>query len=1052
MKTIALLGVFFLTVASSSSAMGEDPRILNVNGSYAVPEQGETYDSVVFANGGTLTGGMLTLVNGGDGIKVNGGTATINCPVMMDDGDSRIPIEVAAGASLKANGVISGAGDILVHGAGATHFAGANDFTGDLRITNGQFYAENDLAFGSTEGHTSYIVGNALRGSAASDTAHMQMHFVGITTSEIFDRLDGANYNSWYFTGINRFNGNIVKSGGTLARCNSSGAQVHFGAVANLDVGVIPSGGTWYFDPASTVKIAQINMGGTEVHFQSRVGVAQVDYQGGIGVKSPNATYYFEVDDAVYNSQANAGVGGHQAVYLFQSGTFYLGTTHQHFRSIFSMDGTASLITGETGSKVTVYQVPFAERVTHPYDSKANPDFMGFCGGFGGSVSLVVDGTYKDESYYRPFVFVSGNNSSTGDLVVTNGAEVCFSNTTHWAGKRIYVGPDSSLKVENSSALMNDAELHMSSSARLVFPIGSSALSVTVGRLFVDGIEQPAQHYGTQSTAIQVEGNGELLVTGNSQGATGVWQGEGADDNFTTAGNWEGGQVVEHGLGNSEVLVAGGASMRLNEAVRLNKLTVSSRPDGFTIDGDSSLTLGSGGIVLSDKNVTEDEQPVTMLAPLTCKVPQSWEVPEHRRLDLAGAVTSAGSVDLVKNGYGELRLSGVNDFSGTLKISQGTARFIGGASAGGENVLVQGLNETGIAKTWMRFAGGTFPQRFELSGGLMGAHLPESRLLYSEPNTTNIFLQTVANNSGLRPEFGEGSYMEFRQGMTGTQGFIVGSGARDATVVFAGKPSYFTLVGLSGPGSGYTTYDFTVASNVFSSTYLMITYNARVNLRARHAVCRDKNNVPLVMGSASMQTPILDLCGNDQEFQLGDWASSGPTGSRTYWSYAAEVTSERAATIDLKQEKADIDWHGFFSGGVSILKSGSCRVTFVNGLNKSSSTTGTVTVAEGSLVFDDTARWPNVSALAATGGEMCIGTNAVINSAAKLSLSGSGVVRLEGTDTRLFSELWVDGRLAPGGVYSSVDGPAGADKRFAAHFAGTGAVRVRRRTFTISIR
>ena len=1034
-----VLSVAGLFATMSWGATGETLEV--PAGGYTVAAGGETYAAVNFASGGTLSGGTLTLENGGEGISVASGTATVSCPVEMGTGGARIPLTPVLGATLKMTGVISGDGPILVRGGGATWFSGANTFSGDLLITNGQFHADNDLAFGSTEGHTSFIGSTATQGASASDQSHMQIHFHGITTAETFDRLDGCNYNSWNFYGTTHFQGPILDAKSTI-RVNNAGASIYLDNYARISGELIGGTGSWYFEPGSEVQMSQLNMGGAKIYLNTAVDATRRDYQGGIGLKSNGGVVNFGVDDAVFNS-LRTDVGGWQTIYMHGVSTFNFGTTKQHFRAISSAPGLANKLDGEAGSVCTVYSVPY-DVVTEPYNEN-KIKYDSFAGAFTGALSLVVDGTYRDQPYYLPFVFSSGQNSSTGDLVLTNGAEVCFSNTTFWAGRRITVADTSKLRICSAAALRADAQLNLSSDATLEVPEGYS-MRISVGELYVDGKNVGIGSYTPATAPFHLVGDVVLAVVSDVQSEDGEWTGGAADDNFATAGNWAANKVVEHISGMSTVTVKGGSAMLLDEGVALRRLSCASLPGGFTFGGLGNLWLGADGLELAQAAAVEE--PVEMRVPVALASSQTWTIPANRSLVVASSLSSSGTIELSKTGYGELVLTNGNTFTGKFKVAQGDVHLYGGSSLGADSAEAVFTAEKDIYRTSAHFHGGEFRQTITLDGKLGGVGGVDQRMAYFEANSTNVFWGQI-KNGGLRPHFENDARCVFRGGITGKQGWLLTKGGAGASMVLSDKPSDISLFSIQGQSDLRPfVAEINVATNDFGPTYLMVTFSSCLKLGVPFALSWAKNNTPLELcyGTA----PVVDLQGNDQECQLGDWASAGPTGSRSYYHEQGIIRSDTAAVLNVKQEKADIFWRSLFEGGVSLRKTGPCTVVFSNTTARVCTTTGGVTVAEGPLVFAPAQQWPNVSLLGVEGGEMTVRAGAVLNPETRVSLSGSGVLRLDEGVVLRASELWVDGRRVPGGTYGSAT--SGANTRFAAHFAGKGTLRVRRMSLTISIR
>ncbi len=156
--------------------------------------------------------------------------------------------------------------------------------------------------------------------------------------------------------------------------------------------------------------------------------------------------------------------------------------------------------------------------------------------------------------------------------------------------------------------------------------------------------------------------------------STAVWDGGGADNNWTTGANWV-----------SNVAPVSGDALKFSGTVR------TSPNNNFTAGTSfASIELASNGFTLSGNQVsltggiTQDGTAATATMSLPVVVPAGVGSPEpvnvvSGTLSMTGNITGTGSIS--KQGAGTLSVSGTNSYAGATLVSAGTMNISGDQSA-----------------------------------------------------------------------------------------------------------------------------------------------------------------------------------------------------------------------------------------------------------------------------------------------------------------------------------------------------------------------------------
>jgi autotransporter-associated beta strand protein len=148
-----------------------------------------------------------------------------------------------------------------------------------------------------------------------------------------------------------------------------------------------------------------------------------------------------------------------------------------------------------------------------------------------------------------------------------------------------------------------------------------------------------------------------------------LWTGA-ASTYWTNSANWVSNQLP---AANSELMFtyqcSANYSMRLGQNTTANGLVFLPSTGAFSISDTNTLTLGAGGIDMS-----EADNNVTLNVPVNIAANQTWTVGLNNPGNTLTVNDSlSGSATLTKSSWGTLVLNGSNSFSGTLNVDTGSS-------------------------------------------------------------------------------------------------------------------------------------------------------------------------------------------------------------------------------------------------------------------------------------------------------------------------------------------------------------------------------------------
>ena len=262
-------------------------------------------------------------------------------------------------------------------------------------------------------------------------------------------------------------------------------------------------------------------------------------------------------------------------------------------------------------------------------------------------------------------IALSGILSGPGGLNVTGGGFLELS------GANSYLG-DTTV---SSGILQLDSTGSSSAAFRIVdgalFNLNYSG-NFAVARLYTNGVSLPIGTYNSANLPAFISGSGNLQVVGSV--SAGVWTGLGANNHWSTAGNWDNNAVP---IFPHAVTFAGNTQLNNNNDlsdITVSTMTFSNTAGPFTISG-NDITL-SGTIGFSGNPPAPVTQTVNL--GLTLIANQTLDLPANGNLTLGGNV-NAGNFRFTQTSAanaGVLTLGGNDAFAGFV-INGGTNRITG---------------------------------------------------------------------------------------------------------------------------------------------------------------------------------------------------------------------------------------------------------------------------------------------------------------------------------------------------------------------------------------
>jgi autotransporter-associated beta strand protein len=206
--------------------------------------------------------------------------------------------------------------------------------------------------------------------------------------------------------------------------------------------------------------------------------------------------------------------------------------------------------------------------------------------------------------------------------------------------------------------------------------VQSNASSLYTNTITVPPTANPGNATLTVTVTDTASLSGSAGITLTINAATDVWNGNGANENWSTSLNWVGG--LAPGYAGDSLVFAGASAGKTTPNLDLNysvkALTFDPTAGNFNISSadSSTLTLAGSGVVNNSANAQTLNVPITMSAAETFNA-------------AAGDIIVDGSIadnglGLAKTGNHTLNLSAANTYSGPTTVSGGTLSLTGNGS------------------------------------------------------------------------------------------------------------------------------------------------------------------------------------------------------------------------------------------------------------------------------------------------------------------------------------------------------------------------------------
>ena len=337
------------------------------------------------------------------------------------------------------------------------------------------------------------------------------------------------------------------------------------------------------------------------------------------------------------------GWGNGQGVYTLTGGSIYIGST-----GITTTSGNyaVNLGGGTVGAEAN-------------WSTSLNMNLTGS----NGPVTFNTTGGYH--------ITLSGALSGIGGLVMVG------SGTLELSGAITYTGDST---VNSGSAL----QLDVTGSSPGAFRLTNGALlnlnysgTFAVAHFYTNGVSLPLRTYNAGNLPGFIVGSGNLQVAGSI--STGVWTGAGANNDWSTAGNWNQNAVPIFPIG---LTFAGNTQLANNNdltSITAKSITFDAAAGAFALNG-KGITL-AGSIGFNGNPAARVTQTVNLS--MAWNASETIDTPTNGNLALGGAITSSSDTSLIKIDTGTLTLGGVNAIT-SWDLNGGTTTITGATTINGD--------------------------------------------------------------------------------------------------------------------------------------------------------------------------------------------------------------------------------------------------------------------------------------------------------------------------------------------------------------------------------
>lgn len=690
-----------------------------------------------WSGGTTLNAGTLTLGTGGSlgsGALTVAGASTLDnsAPLVLANNlNVNANLSLAGNNNLTLGGVIAGAGTLTKNGLADVTLAGNNTFSGTFDVQSGSLTTLSAGALGN-DATVNLAAGAALNLGASGSLASLTGSGTALVGTGNTLSLGGNNVSST-FAGILSGDGGLTKFGtGTLTLSGTSDLT----GDTNVNAGTLQVDGS--LASANVLVNSGATLGGSGT-LAGAVTVADGGHLAGVTGST------LSVDSLVFNGNSNFDVGlgtpvsggGNALVNVggnltldgtlnvsdiggFGSGVYrlinYTGGLTDNGMLIGSVPGsvTPGELQLQTALANQVNLLVSAPGVNVQFwdggQLVANGAIDGGSGtwGSGSSNWTNIDGTLN-QAWANSFAVFQG---SAGTVTV-NGAQSITGLQFVSDGYSLQNGSAGSLNLVNGS--LGNASVRVDPNATATIGVALNG-SGTLGKYDTGTLVLNAANGYTGGTAL----NGGKLVLGNDAAlGTGLLtaaDGTALDSN--TAVNIANGVLL-----NGALTIAGSNAMTLGGAVSGAGSLTKTGASSLTLDGINTYSGGTrltGGSLVLGNNSALGSGALSVLGNGSLDSTSALQLANAINLGaqltlagtqdtaLIGAITGSGS--LVKNGSGNLLLSGANTYSGGTTLNAGTTR--------GDTSSLQGAIVNNAALTFEQSSDGRYTGNLTGTGTL----------------------------------------------------------------------------------------------------------------------------------------------------------------------------------------------------------------------------------------------------------------------------------------------------------------------------------------------
>ena len=1023
---------------------------------HASPQNGDT---LVFATGGTfandiiglsvakldfrsadavtLSGSQIAVANGGSITNTGAGTVTFDAPLSLGTtATPAIRIGVANGSTVTFNACISGAANLVYCDNGTVNLNVDNDYTGKTTINKGLIHVYANDAFGTTAGYTE------IRLAERYPAILTHVYFHDVTMGESFTNNTQVQTESIIFPQdtTNVFNGSFYESSSDMYKYEKNTRTVFNGPVR-------------FGNPSTTIRAT-----GVQIEYNGDGSFFNQDYLGGAATFIYGGQFYIG-SDHFYRVRSNQKkrFNCENAMYYNNVPAALLVDGSNGLADMCGYDQTfwyISCAAGNASSMVTS-AAPSTVHFTLGTDWTPKSAAPTACyAKMVGPISLSFEGPL-------PFSLGSDGSKATGSLVLTNRSDITLLAGFSWGGNSITVSGGSSLTV-NAVTLPENLQVD------ILDDPGADGDNVPYSRIVLNGNQQlssltlngvalqTGKTYGSTASGANVTDDAHfsgvgVLVVGSAQAAAteGTWTGSGNTDRMDEAANWSIDPEVprfDTGLFAATFADAGTQALLVGDSF-MSRVVFDGPSTGanteFRIGADASapdatLRLGNGGIAVRDTGDGKKHTYTVDVPVILDTAMPTWLVAgADSTLVFTKPVTSpVASMPFIYDGAGTYQMLASNLVAGARTITAGNFWATTG-SLGPADTAVS-IHPDGNP-TYMHFNGGTFDQNITITRRTS----PALRMYY-ESFKTNVFTRTVTQNEsfGCDHHYQASNTTVFAEGYSMSGWYLNNILYPGAKLVYEKKLKVTSTAAvgfLMYAPSALKTNDY--AQIVFQETGGTSTNGWRfadgvyVRFEAPYACVTNGWPSSLTFQLryvGSRNSPIMDLNGYDQSF--GDLRHQWYKENEYPPATNGLIYSERPATMYVWQNKLNSDegsnvepggWRARYEGAVSLEKSGPKHLI----LGGYSTTTGRLSVVEGTLSFAGNGAWPNASEIVVEGGVLEIDAATRVKDKAIYRLSPDGKLDLAAGVTVRANELYVPNgtggwTLASAGRYTAANAPS----------------------------